>query len=225
MDRTKTLARATGRCLIALSFTLSLSLQAAGHKLGRITQIDGEVTYLNFMPPHALKQVKMKNHLLDDGSYLTQDNSFFTVKLFDGSWLRVSPKSKISAEFEPATKTLTIHLFTGSLKALFSSELNGKKLEKLIVKSASSTFETVDGKFTVSRNTVNDVSNVYVEKGTVIATQYVHNERKDSEIVHTRETTTISDRDLDVESPRSMTDKEIKYLHPSFYLKKENSKL
>lgn len=225
MVRTKTLTRAAGRCLIALALTLSFSLQATGHKLGTITQIDGEVTYLNFMPPHALKQVKMKNHLLTDGSYLTQDNSFFTVKLFDGSWLRVSPKSKIAFEFTPDNKTLTIHLFSGSLKTLFSSELNNKKLEKLVIRSAGATFETVEGKFTVSRNTVNDVSSVYVEKGTVIASQYVLNDKKDMELVHARETTAINDRDTDIESPRKMTDKEIKFLHPSFYLKKTQQNL
>lgn len=223
MARTKTLTRATGRCLIAFSLLSSLTGFTAVHKLGKITQAEGEITYLNFTPPHPITNVKVNQQLLTDGSYLTQDESFLTVLLFDGSWLRVSPKSKIAAEFDPNSKTLTIHLFTGSLKALINTNENGKKIEKLIVKSSGATFETVEAKFTVSRNTVSDLSSVYVEKGTVLSTQHLQNNKTDVELVHSRETTTINDLDSDIESPRKMTDKELKFLHPSFYLKKNKS--
>lgn len=217
MDRKKTCSRVAASCLI--SFIFSLPLSATTHRLGKITQAEGEITFLNFTPRLPVKEVKKSEQLLTGGSYLTQDSSYFTVHLFDGSWIRVSPRSKIFAEFDPQDKVITIHLLTGSIKALFSSELNQKKLSKFIIKSADTTFETVDAKYTVSRNPLTDTSSVSVEKGTVIATQTVRDERKDMEIIHARETTSIQDRHQDIPSPREMSDKEMKFLHPSFYLK------
>jgi len=197
---------------------LPLFSQAGTFNLGTITQAEGEITFLNFAPPHQVKQVKVQEILQTDGSYLTQDTSFMTVELFDGSWLRVSPKSKFTLEYLASSKTILVHLFSGSVKILFSTHLNKNEAQKIIVKSADTLFESVEGKFTISRNIVSDISNVYVEKGTVIATKYVHNERKDSEIIHARETASIKDIDTNIESPSRMTDKEIKFLHPSSYL-------
>ena len=87
-----------------------------------------------------------------------------------------------------------------------------------LLQSAGATFETVGAKFTVTRNLLTDQSSVYVEKGTVVATQYVQYQKQDMELVHAKEKTTINDREKDVESPRKMTDKEIHFLNPKNYL-------
>ena len=193
MDRTKTNTRNVICCLIAVLSLCAPKAMSAGHQLGLITQLDGKITYLNFFKIKTLTTVKEKDHLQTDGSYLTHDNAFFNVHLFDGSWLRLNPKSKISLEFDLETKTLTIFLLTGS------------------------TFETVDAKFAVTRNLLTDQSAVYVEKGTVIATQYLQYQKQDMELVHASEKTTIHDRGNNVESPRKMSDKEIHFLNPKNY--------
>ncbi len=191
---------------------------SAGHQLGIIVQLEGEITYLDFLKTKTVTNVKEKDQLQTDGSYLTHENAFFNVHLFDGSWLRLNPKSKISLEFHPETKTLTVFLLTGSIKMLIDLDRKEKQLEKIIVQSAGATFETIGSKFTVTRNLLIDQSSVYVEKGTVIATQYEQYQKKDMELVHAREKTTINDRDNDVESPRKMSEKEIHFLNPKNYL-------
>ena len=191
---------------------------SAGHQLGHISELDGEITYLDFLKIKTVTTVKEKDQLQTDGSYLTHDDAFFNVHLFDGSWLRLNPKSKISLEFNPEAKTLTIFLMTGSMKMLLDQDRKEKQLEKVIVHSAGATFETVGSKFTVTRNLLTDQSSVYVEKGTVIATQYVQHQKQDMELVHAREKTTINDRENDVESPRKMSEKEIHFLNPKNYL-------
>ncbi len=193
-------------------------LIAATHQLGVITHLEGEITYLDFIKEKTIINVKEKDQLQTDGSYLTHDDAYFNVHLFDGSWLRLNPKSKISLEFNPETKELTIFLLTGSMKVLLEQDRKEKLLEKVIVQSAGATFETVGSKFTVTRNLLTDQSSVYVEKGTVIATQYVQYQKKDMELVHAREKTTINDRENDVESPRKMSEKEIHFLNPKNYL-------
>ena len=191
---------------------------SASHQLGIISQIEGEITYLDYLKVKTVTNVKEKDQLQTDGSYLTHNNAYFNVHLFDGSWLRLNPKSKISLEFYPETKTLTIFLLTGSMKILLDIDRKEKQLDKVIVQSAGATFETVGAKFTVTRNLLTDQSSVYVEKGTVVATQYVQYQKQDMELVHAKEKTTINDREKDVESPQKMTDKEIHFLNPKNYL-------
>lgn len=217
MDRTKTNTRNAICCLIAVLILCAPKAMSAGHQLGLITQLNGEITYLDFLKYKTLNNVKEKDQLQTDGSYLTHDDAFFNVHLFDGSWLRLNPKSKISFEFHPETKTLTIFLLTGSMKLLLDKDRKEKQLEKVIVQSAGATFETVGAKFTVTRNLLTDQSSVYVEKGTVIATQYLQYQKQDMELVHASEKTTINDRENDVESPRKMTEKEIHFLNPKNY--------
>jgi ferric-dicitrate binding protein FerR (iron transport regulator) len=219
----ETSSRITGRSLIGLVFFLPLCSHAGTFNLGHITQAEGEITFLNYAPPHELVQVKKKQHIQTDGSYLTQDTSFMTVKFFDNSWLRASPKSKFTLEYHPNTKTMFIHLYSGSVKILFSTHLNENKVQKFIVKSADTTFETVDAKFSVVRSNVLDLNSVYVEKGAVIATQNVLNQKKDMEIVHAKEMVSVKDNDSNIESPTEMTEKEMKFLHSSQYLKQNKS--
>ena len=69
----------------------------------------------------------------------------------------------------------------------------------------------------MTRNLLTDQSAVYVEKGTVIATQYLQYQKQDMELVHASEKTTIHDRGNNVESPRKMSDKEIHFLNPKNY--------
>lgn len=225
MVRKKTYSRNAGRGLIASLLLLPLFSHAGTFNLGNITQAEGEITFLNFAPPHKLSQVKVKEQLQPDGSYLTQESSFMTVELFDGSWLRASPKSKFTLEFQPSSKIILVHLFSGSVKILFSAHLNDNIVEKIIVKSADTLFETVDAKFSVVRSPLTDMNSVFVEKGTVMAIQHVFNEKKDVEIVHAKETASVKDNQLDIESPRKMSDKEINFLHPSHYLKQTKSSL
>src|SRR6478735_2612096 len=109
MVRTKKNSRVASSCLISSLFLFSLSsLAASRFHLGQITQVEGEITFLNFAPPHKIENVKKEQSLETDGSYLTQDDAYMTVQLFDGSYVRLSPSSKISAEFEPVSKTMTI---------------------------------------------------------------------------------------------------------------------
>ena len=218
MDRTKTLTRNAICCLITSLLLFAPKAIGADHQLGIIKQIEGEITYLDYVKVKTVSKVKEKDQLQTDGSYLTHNDAYFNVHLFDGSWLRLNPKSKISLEFYPETKTLTIFLLTGSMKILLDIDRKEKKLEKVIVQSAGATFETVGAKFTVTRNLLMDQSSVYVEKGTVVATQYVQYQKQDMELVHAKEKTTINDREKDVESPRKMTDKEIHFLNPKNYL-------
>lgn len=221
MARTKTYTRIASSCLISglilFSFT---SFAASPFNLGKITQAEGEITFLNFIPPHKLETVKKDQNLQSEGSYLTQDDAFMTVQLFDGSWLRLSPNSKISMEYEPTAKVMTVHLITGSLKTLFSNKINEGAVDKIIIKSTDGTFESVDGKFSVVRNPVTDMSSVYVEKGTVVVMQNDPIEMKQAVLVHTKEMAFVKYREAVIETPRHMTDEEMKFLHPSKYLKK-----
>jgi hypothetical protein len=220
MDRTEKNSRNAGRSLIFAFFFLSFVAKAQPYKLGVVTQAEGEISFLEYAPPHhRLKTIKPQQTFLTDGSYLSQDDSFLTVRLFDEtSWLRLSPRSKFSAEFRPTNRTLTIYLFTGSIKVLFSSILSQKKIDKVVVKSADGSFESTEGKFTVVRNNIADTSSVYVEKGTVMSS--LNNETSQILLmVHAQETTSITDRRNEVASPRKMTDKELNFLHPSKYLK------
>jgi hypothetical protein len=223
MARSKTiLSRAA--CGLIVLFLLSSAFSAETvHQIGKVTQASGEVSRLEYPFPHKINQVKVNQKFTTEASYLAQAESYFTVQLFDGSWLRLSPKSKMAAQFDPDSKTITIHLFMGSIKALFDSTRNQKKIQKFVIKSAHATFETTEAKFTVSRNVINDFSSVYVEKGVVLAAQFINNRKTDSELIHAKEMLSIKDLEADIKSPTKMTDNQIKFLHPSFYLnKKEN---
>lgn len=206
-------------CLILITCFTTFNVQANSHSVGQFTQVSGEVTFFNFTGLRKVSSVSEREKLVTEGSYLTKDNSFFTANLNNEGWLRVSPRSKIAMEYDPNSKTLKISLFTGSLKVLISSTDKMTFLDRVIIQSAGATFEAVDAKFTISRNNLEDTSSAYVEKGAVLATQYIQYEKKDSEILHSNETTTINDRVEDISSPSKMTNKEIKFLHPSQYLK------
>ena len=203
----------------------SIKANAQAFNIGNITQAEGESTFFHYLPPQRLIQVKKDQNVRMGGSYLTQDSSFITIKFFDGSWLRISPKSKISIEYLPESKQILIHLFTGSVKTLFSRKLSQGGILKFVVKSADTFFETVGAKFSVVRNAVSNTNSIYVEKGSVIIIQNVANERKDMEIVHRNEMTSVKDNEHDIMSPRKMSEGEVKFLHPSKYLKQTNSKL
>jgi hypothetical protein len=226
MVGTKKSTRNAGRSLIAALLLTPVLVKAEPYKLGVVTQAEGEISFLDFTPPHhRLKTIKAKHTFLTEGSYLTQDDSFLTVRMFDeSSWLRLSPRSKLAPEFNPKNKTLIIHLFTGSVKVLFSSTLSQEKITKIVVKSADGSFESSEGKFTVVRNNITDTSRVYVEKGTVVSS-FNSDSSQDLEIVHAQETTTITDRQSEVPSPRKMTEKELRFLHPSKYLHSKDSKI
>ncbi len=226
MVRKKTYTRVAASCLIGGLLLFPLSGFTAPFNLGQVTQAEGDITFLDFAPPHhKISNVKESTKFITDGSYLTKDDSFLTVQLFDGSWLRLSPRSKVSAEFDPTGKVITLHLFTGSVKLLISSSQNGEAVQKLVVKSADALFEATEGKFSVVRNPITNVSSVYVEKGMVLAMQNGSSQNNEVKLVHREETTSLKDRDVDFESPRKMTEKEIKFLHPSSYLKGKKSEL
>lgn len=220
--RKKIYSRTTNGCLsVALLLLISGSGWSAPFKLGTITQAQGEITHLDFTPPeHKLTHVKKGSTFFTEGSYLTQDESYLTVQLFEGSWLRLSPGSKISSEYDPEAKQITLHLFTGSIKVLFSIGINHLQVEKLVVKSADALFETVDAKFTVVRSPITDSSSVYVEKGAVLAQHGSQKNAFASTLIHAQETTSLTDRENRFASARKMTEKELKYLHPSQYIKK-----
>jgi ferric-dicitrate binding protein FerR (iron transport regulator) len=213
------------KLILLLVFTqYSVFATAQDFKIGQVTQAEGESTFLHYAPPHELKQVKSNEAVRMGGSYLTQDTAFITIEFFDGSWLRINPKSKLSIEFLPHSKQILIHLFTGSIKTLFSSKFSSEGTEKIIVKSAGTLFETVGAKFSVVRNPLTSTNSVFVEKGSVVTIQHVANERKDMEIVHTNEMTSVRDNDHDIKSPRKMSEGEVKFLHPSKYLKQTKSR-
>lgn len=220
MVRKKTYTRVATSCLIGGLLLFPLAGFTAPFNLGLVTQVQGEITFLDFTPPlHKLSEVKENTKFITDGSYLTKEDAFLTVQLFDGSWLRLSPRSKVSAEFDAVAKVVTLHLFTGSVKALISSSQNGEAVHKLVVKSADAVFEASEGKFSVVRNPITNVSSVYVEKGVVIATHNGTSKIQEGQLIHRLETTSLKDRDLEFDSPRKMTEKESSFLHPSNYLK------
>ncbi len=221
MDRKSKIKKFSTSGLVFLLIFFSEMLNAQTFDLGVVTKVEGEVSFLEFSPPHRLSQTQKDSQLQSGGSYLAKDDSFMTVKIFDESFLRLNPKSKISLEYDPASKELKIFLFNGSLKAILGQSPKSR-LEKMIIQSGGSQFESTAAKFTVSRNLIKDSSSVYVEKGIVIANVYHREQKKDSEIIYQNETTTISDNDLEISSAKTMKEKEIKFLHPSNYLPKKN---
>jgi ferric-dicitrate binding protein FerR (iron transport regulator) len=207
--------------LLSLFFIFALTphpLKAQSFELGAITQTQGEATYFPFFPPFEVQTLKTQDKIKEKGSYLTQENAYFTMKLFDGSWVRISPKTKLTFEFDPTEKILVVHLYTGSLKILFSTQLNQNKIHKLMVKSSGLSFESVDGKFSVVRNLLTDETSVYVEKGAVVATRG-NEDQKGMQPVHGQESLTLKDREQGLGTPLKLSEKEIKFLNSKFYLR------
>lgn len=218
MDRTKAYLRIQ-ICGLGLLAHIACFAQDMDFKIGAATAVKGKITSLRYSPPHEVKEVKLGQEIVTEGSYLTQDTSHMVVTMFDGTHIRLNPKSKMSFEYDAEKKITTIHLFLGSLKVRFHHEKPHEKSQKLIVKSADTFFETVSGKFSVVRSVISDENSVYVEAGSVVVNQFVKGEKKDSEIVHTKEMTSVKDTTNDIEAPRPMTDKQIEFLNPKAYLK------
>lgn len=193
--------------------------------MGKVTQATGELTFFSYLPPQQIKTVKTNETLLNQGSYLSQDKAFLTAQLFDGSWVRLGPESKFSVEFDPTSKHITIYLFKGSLKVLFSTQMNKLQAQKLIVKSGDALFETSEGKFSVVRNSLSDSTSVYVEKGLVVAEQSHLGEKKDVELVHTNEVAEVKDRGADILPAHKISEKEMSYLKSNSHLKFKKSKI
>ena len=220
MDRRSKPRSFFSSCLILFIIIISQESLAQIFELGSATQVEGEITFLEFSPPHRLSSVTKNQKLLTGGSYLAKDDSYMTVKIFDESYLRLNPKSKISLEYNPDLKEIKVFLFSGSLKAILGQSPKSR-LEKMIIHSGSSQFESTAAKFTVSRNPIKDSSSVYVEKGAVMTNLFLRDQKKDTEIIYQNETTTVLDTDAEISESRSMKEKEIRFLHPSKYLPKK----
>lgn len=188
-------------------------------KIGQISQTYGQTTFLTYKVPSTLYPVKKNSPFFTDGSYLTRDNSFFTAQLFDGSFLRASPKTKFAVELDTHQKMATIYLFTGSIKVLISRALNQGKLEKIIVKSGDGVFEASEAKFSVVRNPVLSDVSIYVEKGSLLARAVRNNSQEDLQLIHTMEGVTLKDKTFDIDEPHRLTAREKKWLHANFYLR------
>jgi hypothetical protein len=219
--RTSTISK-SGMILWLLLSSLAWGEDLTHHQLGKITQMSGEVTFYPYLPPREVNHLDLTHNLREGGSYLTHPEAYFTAKLFDGSWLRVSPGSKFAVEFNPTQKELIFNLYSGSLKVLFSPKLNKGELQKIIINSGDGRFETSEGKFSVFRNILENACHVYVEKGLVFAARQ-NQEDKNHKLVHTQETVSIKDREDLIEPARQITEKELRFLHSAFYLKNNKS--
>lgn len=215
MDRFKTkLFTTCGLILLVSNPKASISETS----IGEITQSSGTVTFLSFTPPNRVKEVKVKDALYPEGSYLTQANAILTAKMLDGSWIRLSPKSKMAMAIDHTNKSITIHLFTGSLKALVSKNISPESPYKLIVKSGDTYLESSEAKFSVVRHPFFNDIKAYVEKGVVTAYRE-RSGKSDFQHVHTLESLTIDERSADLPHPRKLGGKEIRFIKKANYLK------
>jgi ferric-dicitrate binding protein FerR (iron transport regulator) len=212
MDRIKKTIIALG-CLVS---GLSFALELPSPSLGELTQVHGMVTYVPYRGPLKLIEVKEKDKLLSSGSYLTRDDAFMTIKLFDGSFLRMSPKTKFSIEIDYPQKIATIHLFTGSMKVLISQRLNQSKIEKFLIKSGDGLIEASEAKFSVIRNLMDRTISIFTEKGLVTA-RLASNDS--FQLVHNMESILIEEKSHSISSPEKISKKHLKYIHGAFYLK------
>ncbi len=220
MARRKEFSKILKSSLIICWLWVHPQARAQSYRIGQITQLEGQVSFYDYFKKQIIP-LKIGDEIFTTGSYLVVDHSFMTVKVVGRNYVRLNPKSKMSLEYDPETKTLKILLLAGSVKALkFKSK--DAAIDKIFIQSGASTFETTEGKFSVHRNLLEDSSSVYVEKGIIIAGQTINQLKTDMEIVHHGETLTVNDRQTDINSPRKMKDKEIKFLHPSFYLNSKN---
>lgn len=207
--------------ILCLVWSIQNSL-AQSYQVGAITQLEGQVSFFDFFKKQIIP-LKKNQDIFTSGSYLTQDDSFLTVKIVGGHYLRLNPKSKISIEYEPEDKTLRVILLAGSVKALKFKSKNST-IDKIFIQSGATTFEASEGKFSVNRNLIDDSSNVYVEKGLVIVGQTINQTKSDMELVHQGEMLSVTDKQIDLDSAWKMKDKEKKFLHPSFYLNSKTKK-
>lgn len=187
------------------------------HDLGVITQLKGVATYFPFQGIHAVTPLSQKSVIREGGSYLSHEKSFFTVKLFDGTWLKVSPSSKFSLEMNPELKEIHLNLYSGSVKVLFSGNISQSKMQKFIISTGDGRFETSEAKFSVFRNILESTGYVYVEKGLVRISRNQPG-ANGSELVHAKEMMSLKDRDSTIESPRKISENQMKFLNSSFYL-------
>lgn len=191
--------------------------------IGTITQTHGTITFFPFKNHEKVLKVNKKSPLLSDGSYLIQDNSFLTAKLFDGSWLRVSPRSKLALDIDHKNKIVLIHLFTGSLKILISNKASQGKLEKISIKSGDTIISASNTKFSAIRNPIFENFSVYVEKGIVSMTKKIMGQSS-TQLIHAMETVSVKDKASTIRTPRRISEKEIKFLQNALYLKKSLNK-
>lgn len=203
-------------CGLVLSLSVHAELPHAS--LGVVTQSYGTVTFLSYTPPNVVRVVKVKDDLFTEGSYLTRKDSFLTAKSIYGQWLRLSPKSKISLSLDHESKSVILHLFSGSVKVLSSEKLNSNNPYKLIVKSGNTFFESTEGKFSIIRHLALNNVKVYVEKG-VVTTYREFSEEPNLHHLHALETMTVEDKLSEFTSPRKMTPKEIRFISKARYLK------
>ena len=99
----------------------------------------------------------------------------------------------MSFTLDHESKSLTLHLLTGSVKVLSSEKLKSQNPYKLIVKSGNTFFESTEGKFSIIRHLPLNNVNVYVEKGVV--TTYREGERETRlHHLHALETMSIADK-------------------------------
>jgi hypothetical protein len=203
----------------ASSLILIFSSYALGQEfnVGEITQLQGEITALEFVTPHRKLNLSKKSPLKEECSILSGEDSFYTAKLLDGSWIRVSPKTKLSFDYDPNEKTIKINLYLGSIKILFSTNLNQRKIEKIIVYTAGLKLESADGKFSIMRNILTNESSIFVEKGLVMAS--LENNLNQQIYLHAREKLIMPDRQKQLPEIETIKDKEMKAIHSKFYLK------
>lgn len=205
--------------MILFLFLFASSLFAetlSHHDLGVITQLKGVVTFFPYEGIREVTPMMNKSSLREGGSYLSHEKSYFTVKLFDGSYLKVSPNSKFSLELKPEEKEIHLSLFSGSVKVLFSGGTPNAKMQKFIITSGDGRYETSAAKFSVFRNILESTGYVYVEKGLV----RVARNQSDSgnELVHGQEMSSLKDRDSTIENPRKISENQMKFLNSAFYL-------
>ena len=214
MDRRASIWYSTASCLI-----LILSSYALGQEfnVGEITQLQGEITALEFAAPYRKVSLSKKSALKEENSILSGEDSFYNAKLLDGSWIRVSPRTKLSFDYDPIQKTILINLYSGSIKILFSTNLNQRKIEKIIVHTADLKIESADGKFSLMRNILTNESSVFVEKGLVMAS--LQNNLNQQIYLHGREKLILPDRQKVLPGTEVIKDKEMKTIHSKFYLK------
>jgi ferric-dicitrate binding protein FerR (iron transport regulator) len=187
------------------------------HNLGAITQLKGVATFFPFQGLRSVTPLSQKSVLREGGSYLSHEKSFFTVKLFDGTWLKVSPSSKFSLEINPELKEIQLNLYSGSVKVLFSGNVTQSKMKKFIITTGDGRFETSEAKFSVFRNILESTGYIYVEKGLVMVSRNQQGSNG-NELVHAQEMTALKDRDSTIESPRKISENQMKFLNSSFYL-------
>ncbi len=218
MDLKSKIIRTT--CSLGLFFSVSsYSSPVSYQNVGQITQLYGTVTFLDYRSGQKVETVTNAHKIRTEGSYLIHEESFLTVKIIGGNWLRMSPKSKFALEYDPKNKTLSVFLFSGSIKALISNELNGNSLERLIIKGGNLEATAYEAKFTISRTPFMDIMSVTVEKGMVTVIK-----GDEVEYLHSNERITLNEKSIKMEKVEKISPQNIKQAKGKFYLKNINKK-